>query len=211
MVSNGDEEMANGRARVKNEGCRRRESDWRTWQLGSRQHTPHQYAEYANWPAGSFFFLSWIRRQELQRRIKSHYSTQGEADICKGGGGGEEEESKEHSLTTEIYNGWRVKYNHTNTLIFPHTLGDCSTFVLEIAKRENDNQTCTFIPYYGYLHILIGCFVDHNYLLEYRIPKRASGWRNKKKGQKKERRYAKALMIFRAATVCHLHDDNGQL
>lgn len=29
--------------------------------------------------------------------------------------------------------------------------------------------------------------------------------------KKKERRYAKALMIFGALTVCHLHDDNGQL
>lgn len=31
------------------------------------------------------------------------------------------------------------------------------------------------------------------------------------KKEKKEQRYAKALMIFRALTVCHLHDDNGQL
>lgn len=35
--------------------------------------------------------------------------------------------------------------------------------------------------------------------------------RTEKKKEKKERRYAKALMIFRALTVCHLHDDNGQL
>lgn len=32
-----------------------------------------------------------------------------------------------------------------------------------------------------------------------------------KKREKKEQRYAKALMIFRALTACHLHDDNGQL
>lgn len=30
-------------------------------------------------------------------------------------------------------------------------------------------------------------------------------------GEKKEQRYAKALMIFSAPTTCHLHDDNGQL
>lgn len=79
------------------------------------------------------------------------------------------------------------------------------------SKRESDNHACSFVRYYAYLRILIDCFADNNYLLEYRIAKHASERRNKKKGQKKERRYAKALMIFRALTVCHLHDDNGQL
>lgn len=47
---------------------------------------------------------------------------------AKEGGEGEEEEkekeSKEHSLTTEIYNGLHckgVKYNHTNTLLLSRT------------------------------------------------------------------------------------------
>ena len=90
----------------------------------------------------------------------------------------EEEESKEHSLTTEIYNGRHCKYNHTNTLSFStaHPGRFFYKIALEIAKekKKNDNQTCTFIRHYAYLHILIGCFVDDNYLLEYRIPKRAS-------------------------------------
>lgn len=31
----------------------------------------------------ALFSLLWIRRQELQRRIKSYYSTKGAAGVCK--------------------------------------------------------------------------------------------------------------------------------
>lgn len=48
--------------------------------------------------------------------------------------------------------------------------------------------------------------------IESRNERRDEGTRRKdRKKEKKEQRYAKALMIFRALTVCHLHDDNGQL
>lgn len=138
------------------------------------------------------FFLSWIRRQDKQRRIKSYYSTQGEADICKQGGEGDEDVRKEHTLTTEIYNGLHCKgVSNTITkmlLCSPSNSGWLFYVWAGNRERERDNQTCTCIPHYGYLHILIGCFADDNYLLEYRIPKWASGWRNEKKGQKKEKR-----------------------
>lgn len=143
---------------------------------------------------GWLFFLSWIRRQEKQRRIKSYYSTQGEADICRQGGEGEEDEHKGHSLTTEIYNGLHCK-GELNTItkihLSPPSLPGWLFYICAGKReRERDNQTCTFHPHYGYLHILIGCFVDDNYLLEYRIPKWASGWRNAKKGQKKKKKRA---------------------
>lgn len=88
--------------------------------------------------------MSWIRRQELQRRIKSYYSTQGEADICKGGGEGEEEEEedgKEHSLTTEIYNGLHCK-GESNTITQIHSYSPTHPgrffyiFALEMAKEK---------------------------------------------------------------------------
>ena len=91
----------------------------------------------------------------------------------------EEEESKEHPLTTEIYNGLHCKgESNTITQIHSHSPSHPGRLFYICAgngESENDNQACAFIPHYGYLHILIGCFVDDNYLLEYRIPKRASG------------------------------------
>lgn len=36
-------------------------------------------------------------------------------------------------------------------------------------------------------------------------------YKEEEKREGKKQRYAKALMIFRALTACHLHDDNGQL
>lgn len=96
----------------------------------------------------------------------------------EGEGEEEEKESKEHSLTTEIYNGLHCK-GESNTIKQIHSYSPAHPgrefyICAGNSKRENDNQTRTFIWYYAYLHILIGCFVDDNYLLEYRIPKRAS-------------------------------------
>lgn len=91
---------------------------------------------------------------------------------------GEEEESREHSVTTEIYNGPHCK-GESNRIIQTHFNspshdGRVSYICARNSERENDNQTHTFIPYYAYLRILIGCFVDDNYLLEYRMAKRAA-------------------------------------
>lgn len=223
MVFYGDEEMANGRTRVKSKGCRRRERE-REWleDLVIRRFATHTsllwgVCKLSGW---LFSFLSWIRRQELQRRIKSHYSTQGEADVCKWEREGEreQEETKEQSVTTEICIGLHCKGEsnaiHKYTLILPPYPGRFFYVCTGNNESENDNQTCTFIPYHAYLRILIGCSVDDNYLLEYWIAKRASERRNEKKGEKKWKKSGgmqKALMIFRALTACHLHDDNGQL
>lgn len=82
----------------------------------------------------------------------------------------EQEETKEQSVTTEICIGLHCKgesnaMQSTNTPLF--SPGRFFYVCTGNNESENDNQTCTFIPYHAYLRILIGCSVDDNYLLEY--------------------------------------------
>lgn len=81
---------------------------------------------------------------------------------------------------------WKGESNTVTKIQSPSPSNPGRLFYSRAGNRERQcgNQTCTFIPHYGYIHILIGCFTEDNYLLEYRIPKWASGWRNEKKGQK---------------------------
>lgn len=59
------------------------------------------------------------------------------------GGGGEQRTLCNHRDIQWTPLQRRVKYNHTNTLILPHTLGDSSTFALEVAK---ENTTIRHAP-----------------------------------------------------------------
>lgn len=110
----------------------------------------------------------------------------------------------------------RVKYNHKHAMLFSLSFclhGKILVHLWWKWRKENGNQACTFIPYFAYLRILIGCLVDDNYLLEYQIAKRARGVKEQeeKTEERKNRvEVCKALMIFRVLTVCHLHDDNDQ-
>lgn len=124
------------------------------------------------------FSLSWIRRQEKHRRLKSYYSTQEEADVCRRWERGETGRTqaqrtlfKPQRYTMDCTAKESLIQSQKYTCLLPRTPGDCSTSVPDTEKRECDNQTCTFLPHYAYLHILMGCFADDNYLLEYRIPK----------------------------------------
>lgn len=130
-----------------------------------------------------FSSLLWIRKKKLKRRIKAYYSTQGAAGVCKRERDEREEESKEHSVATEICIG--VHCNHTNTVLLFFTGWE---MVLHLfSKRENDNQTCTFFPYYANLRILIGCSVDDNYLLEYWNRETSLGMKKREERTKKKK------------------------
>lgn len=90
---------------------------------------------------------------------------------------GDEDERKEHFYHRDVQ--WtplerRVKYNHTNALLFSRTAWKILLH-LRWKLRKRKRQSRTFICRYAYLHISIGCFVDDNYLLEYRIPKTSHG------------------------------------
>lgn len=147
MVSYGDEEMANGRARVKVKAT------WgereRVEKLVIRRSATHTSSVCGVCKlTGWLFFLSWIRRQEKQRRIKSYYSTQGEADICRQGGEGEEDEHKGHSLTTEIYNGLHCK-GELNTITKIHLSSPSLPgwlFYICAGKRERTRQSDMHLP-----------------------------------------------------------------
>lgn len=83
---------------------------------------------------------------------------------------------REHrtTFTTEIYNRLysNGKSNTITKLQSPllHTLGNLCISAGN-QERHHDNQAYTSILSCGYLHLLIGCFTDDNYLSEYRIPK----------------------------------------
>lgn len=100
-----------------------------------------------------------------------------EADICKRGGGGG---GGQRTLCNHRDIQWtpllrRVKYNQTNTPLFSLTPWDLllrSHWKSRKRKKTTIRQAPSF-PIMAYLSILIGCFMDDNYLLEYRIAERA--------------------------------------